>query len=108
MNFPPITVKNFLNFKLRIVIWNILFWRFEKDIMLSEKSHLKREPDNNACAEHEFIAKSSKSTHFLNKNPTRLNYSIQWTKNDSTFAFVNQTPCGTLPLVGMHVFSLVN
>ena len=26
-----------LNFKLRIVFWNIFFWRFEKQITLSEK-----------------------------------------------------------------------
>ena len=26
-----------LNFKFRIVIWNIFFWRFEKRIALSEK-----------------------------------------------------------------------
>ena len=29
-----------LNFKFRIVFWIIFFWRFEKRIALSEKSHL--------------------------------------------------------------------
>ena len=46
LNFPKNNSKVFLlgnlNFKLRIVFWNIFLeiWRFEKPITLSEKSHL--------------------------------------------------------------------
>ena len=45
-NYPDLEISGLmllarnLNFKLRIVFWKFPFWRFEKHIALSEKSHL--------------------------------------------------------------------
>ena len=36
-NNSKVFLEGNLNFKLRIVFWNIFFWRFEKRISLSEK-----------------------------------------------------------------------